>query len=96
MLRNYYGELVDGTRFLLKDVYHGSTGDARVRTASSDGVECRILAWSAANDSETHQEMKDVLEAEMGFPVSEAYSVSMNAKSLVDRLWQTSATAIAR
>ena len=39
---------------------------------------------------------KDVLEAEMGFPVSEAYSVSMNAKSLVDRLWQTSATAIAR
>ena len=34
------------------------------------------------------------LEAEMEFPVNEAYSLPMNAKSLVNQSWSTCAEAI--
>ena len=46
------------------------TGDAGVRAPFVDGVELRVMAWSVTNGPET-------------FPVSEPYSLPMNAKSLV-------------
>ena len=43
-----------------------------------------VKSWPClTNGREAHQKMKDGLEAEMGFPVSEAYSLPMSAKSLV-------------
>ena len=41
------------------------------------------MARGVANHPETHQRMETGLEAEMGFPVSEAYGLPVNAKSLV-------------
>ena len=41
------------------------------------------MARSVAGDPETHQELKVGIEAEMGSPMSEAYGLPLNAKSLV-------------
>ena len=41
------------------------------------------MARGVANHPETYQRMEIGLEAEMGFPVSEAYGLPVNAKSLV-------------
>ena len=41
------------------------------------------MAWGVAGDSKTHPELKVGLEAEMGFPMSEAYGLPLNAKSLI-------------
>ena len=58
-------------------------GDAGVRATLSDSVERGVMAWGVANNPEAHQGWKVGLEAEMGFPVSEAYSLPVNAKSLL-------------
>ena len=83
MLCEHHCEHSDGIGILLEDVQLAITGDARIRTSFGDGVGHGVMAWSVTNGPETHQRMKDCLEAVMGFPVSEAYSLPMNAKSLV-------------
>ena len=41
------------------------------------------MAWGIASNPETHQRLETGLEAEMEFPINEAYSLPLNAKSLV-------------
>ena len=83
MLCEHHCEHSDGIGVLLEDVQFAITGDARIRTPFGDSVERGVMAWSVTYGPETHQRSKIGLEAEMGFPATEAYSLPMNTKSLV-------------
>ena len=83
LLCEYNSEIGDGANVFIEYAQSRVAGNAGVRAPSGDGVKCGVLAWSAADDPETHQEMESRLGSRNGEPVSEAYSLAMNAKSLV-------------
>ena len=59
MLYEHHGELSDGFGILLEDVQLAITGDARIRTPTSDGVEHGVMAWSVSDGPKAHQRMED-------------------------------------
>ena len=65
----------------------GVTIDTRIQTPTSDSLECGNLAWSV---SKPYQGAEDRLGSIKGIPMSEVYSLPMNAKSLVGSVMASS------
>ena len=59
MIYEHHGEHSDGFEILLEDVQLSITGDARIRTPISDGVERGVNAWNIADGPKAHQRMED-------------------------------------
>ena len=86
MLREYHCEPSNISGILLKNVQSPVTGEARDRTPLGDRVERgSVESWPGVLQvTQKHiKRWKVGLEAEMGFPMSDAYGLPLNAKSLV-------------
>ena len=68
---------------LLENVQSPVTGEARVGTPLGDRVECGVMSRCVAGNPVTHQELDGWTLSGNGFPMSEAYGLPLNAKSLV-------------
>ena len=89
MIHKHYGEYSNGAGVLLKDVQFTITGDAGVEMLESEHhlvTALSVESWAGALQTTQKHIIgwKIGLEAEMGFPVSEAYGLLVNAKSLVE------------